>query len=68
MKRTLIVEMNARVPFDEEMGEVYDALSPEEQAEKLQEMHKEGEKWLRENLNDGADVAVNVYVSEEDEN
>lgn len=68
MKRTLIVEMNAHVPFDEEMGEVYDALSPEEQAEKLQEMRKEGEKWLHENLNNGADVTVNVYVSEEGAN
>lgn len=68
MKRTPIVEMNAQVPFDEEMSEVYDALSPEEQTEKLQEMRKEGEKWLHDNLNNGADVTVNVYVSEEDAN
>jgi hypothetical protein len=68
MKRTLIVEMNARVPFDEEMNAIYGALSPEELAEKLRIMSEEGEKWLRGNLDEGADVTVNVYVSEEDAN
>lgn len=68
MKRTLIFEMTARIPFDEELDAIYDALSPEEQADKLREMHENGRQWLRDVTDDCADVTVNVYVSEEDGN
>ncbi|GAA0840575.1 hypothetical protein GCM10008915_36400 [Bifidobacterium pullorum subsp. gallinarum] len=67
MKRTLIVEMNAKVPFDEEMNATYSELSPEDQAEQLDNMRVRGETWFRSMLDDGADVTVNVYVSEEGE-
>ena len=65
MKRTLIVEVTAQVLFDEEMNEVYSALSPEEQEEKLREMREEGEKFFRGNMNEGAKVVANVYVKED---
>jgi len=67
MKRTLVFEMTAQVPFDAELDDIFDALSPEEQAEKLREMHENGREWLRDVTEDDAEITVNVYVKEEDE-
>lgn len=69
MKRTLVVEINGRVPFDAEMDALYDASSPEESDAKIEEIRSIVEGLYRKHLmDDGEDVTVNVYVSEEGAN
>lgn len=69
MKRTLVVEINGRVPFDAEMDALYEANSPEESGAKIEEIRSIVEGLYRQHLMDGGeDVTVNVYVSEEDDN
>lgn len=68
MKRSLIVEIHGRMPFDAEMDALYDANSPEENIAKIGEIRSIVEGLYRKHIQDeGEDFTVNVYVSEEGE-
>ncbi|GGF88267.1 hypothetical protein [Paenibacillus abyssi] len=64
MKYVMTIEVNARSVLDEETTQYYESLTPEQREERVAEVKADTQQMFLREMDDNAEVDVNVRVEE----